>query len=191
VKNIVYLSRNPWNTMLALGMLGSFILFMVLSSMLLLRSQSSDYSAIQLPVLFYISTGMLVISSFTLWLTWYAFAKERFLAYRFWLSSTIIVGSVFLVLQLMGWQQLFASGIGWNNIAGAFLYVLSGLHAAHILGGMVWLLILYSDTLRQEDYVANFLYRLNPLIVIRMRLACWYWHFVDVLWLYLFWLMAG
>ena len=107
-----------------------------------------------------------------------AFKKYNQNAYRIWLFITFILGSTFLIGQYMGWQQLDRGGIHLNgNPSGSFVYVISGAHAAHILGGVI---ILFISLLR-----ALFM-RFNPNRLVNVQIMATYWHFVDVLWIYLF-----
>ena len=78
----------------------------------------------------------------------------------------------------LGWLQLDAGGIHLDgNPSGSFLYVISGTHAAHILGGVI---ILFISVLRA------FFIRFNPNRLVNVQIMAMYWHFVDALWIYLF-----
>lgn len=172
--------------MLALGVSGSVILFLVLSLIFFLRTQAPDFKAFHLPLAFWLSTAILLMSSGTMYMLGRAFREEQFAQYRLYLLMTLGLSLAFLGLQYIGWKQLFSIGVGLGQISGAFMYLLSGLHAAHIIGGIVWLGIIGRETIEKPHYVDYFLMSLNPVMKTRIRLLGWYWHFMDGLWVYLF-----
>jgi cytochrome c oxidase subunit 3 len=93
-----------------------------------------------------------------------------------WLSFLLGVG--FLVGQYMGWQQLVASKVYFvGNPAESFVYVISGLHAAHIAAGLIIMLVALLGVYRKISPIKN---------VFRMELTSIFWHFIDILWIYLF-----
>jgi cytochrome c oxidase subunit 3 len=73
-----------------------------------------------------------------------------------------------------------------NNTAGAFLYVITGVHLLHILGGLFLLVITLVNAVRRTTYVDAFVYSVNPPNQLKLKLVTVYWHFVDALWVYLF-----
>ena len=186
MKPIIYIERNPWNTMLYLGLLGSFLMFFILSLIFFVRAGSPDFHSFQLPFPFFISTTIMLLSSLSMQFMINAFKKEDFKNYKLYLAFTAILSFLFLYFQWIGWQQMFAIDLKWNNIASAFLLILSGLHAAHIIGGVVWLGFIWYETLRRPGYVDHFILSMNPIMATRIKLIGYYWHFVDALWIYLF-----
>lgn len=120
-----------------------------------------------------------------------AFRSEQFDQYKNWLGFTLILGIIFAVCQFIGWLFLQQNGILLsNNPAGAFIYLLSGLHLAHIGMGLGALGYIFYDALKNANYVDGFIQSLNPVKQARLKLLTRYWHFVDVLWLYLFMLFV-
>src|SRR5690606_24593438 len=104
------------------------------------------------------------------------------------LRNTIILGFLFTILQVVGWFELKAKGIEFTGIpSGSFLYVLSGIHIFHLLGAMIFGLILYSQlTKSQYDGVRKLFLHAHPFEKMRVRLFTFYWHFMDSIWLILF-----
>ena len=97
----------------------------------------------------------------------------------FSLLLTLALGAIFVILQYNGFQWLWERGVHFEGSSGAgqFLYIIFGLHALHVAGGIIALLILF---LRQ--YIGRSrTYNSTPVEIITT-----YWHFVDVLWIYLF-----
>ena len=95
------------------------------------------------------------------------------------MAVTMILGVTFIALQWNGFMQLWNSGTQFTGVAGAgqFLYVIFGLHALHVLGGAVALLVMF---------IKAFFGRTKTYSSIGIEVMATYWHFVDVLWIYLF-----
>lgn len=127
-----------------------------------------------IPPLFYASTFVLALSSFLLHRGW---QRQDGGVQRTWLGPGIGSGVLFLVLQGVAWVQLYTSG--WDFIQSrkaAFLYLLTGLHAAHLVGGLLFLLYVWRTYARRgRDLHESALY---------------FWHFLGVLWLYLLAIMV-
>jgi cytochrome c oxidase subunit 3 len=173
--------------MLGVTIVGIVLLFVSLSVLYLLRKSGSNWNTFKLPGIFWLSTVIIMGSSSTLYSAIQAFNKDKFASYKRLIGFTLILGTLFIVTQIAGWKQLFDTGIAMNNsVAGAFLYTLSGLHILHILGGIVYLAITYSSALKRVTYVDAFVYSVNPPTRLKLQLVSIYWHFIDVLWIYLF-----
>jgi cytochrome c oxidase subunit III len=99
-----------------------------------------------------------------------------------WLSTTIVLGMGFLAGQFMAWMELEARGFFVNtNPNSSFVYLLTAAHAVHLAGGMVALLWAGITALRHKPVEAR---------RIAIDVTAWYWHFMAVLWLYVFALLA-
>jgi cytochrome c oxidase subunit 3 len=97
--------------------------------------------------------------------------------YKRWLFLTTLLGIGFVFLQYFGFQELWENGITLTrNVSFSFLYIIVGLHALHVLGGVIALLIMYlkSFSRRRKNYNQIYIDLMNT-----------YWHFVDLLWVYL------
>jgi len=179
--------QNPYLWMVGLAMGSSGILFMFLLSMLLVRKFTTGLPPIPIPWAFYVSTGALSLSSALLLQARSYFRKEQYVLHTRLTLYTFALGLTFVLLQLMGWWQLYA----WHyllqdNPSAAFLYILSGLHILHMLvalGIMLWVLL---DSLKSKTYVDGYLQGFQPAKRTRLLLANWLWHFADILWLLLF-----
>ena len=154
------------------------MLFAAFSSALLIRRAATDWAPIALPGILWVSTAMLVASSATLEL-----ARGRRRAAS-WLSATLVLGLLFVFGQLLGWRQLAGAGVLVPTSPHAsFFYILTGLHAVHLLGGIVYLVVLNLRVLRPGADRAD-----GPRPDI--GLCATYWHFMGALWIYLFALLA-
>jgi len=150
------------------------------SAMVVREGTAPDWRHMTLPSLLYINTLALVASSVTL-----EAARQRVAAYARgiethisvpmrWLAATLALGLVFVAGQLVAWLQLRAAGLYLaSNPNSSFFYLFTGVHAAHVLGGLLGLSYVISKlrrgVLRRSTFAA----------------AAQYWHFMGLLWLYL------
>lgn len=179
--------REPFQFMLILGMVGSGLLFFFILFVFILKEIKNQQVSVPLPVAFWFSTFFIVFSSFTLNEATKAFKNDNFSRYRLGVSATYVASLLFLGTQLWGWNALFLRGITLaNHTGGSFVYILSGLHILHTLGGVIALSFALRDALRHRTYIDSFVYSVNPPNQLRLKLIAIYWHFIDVLWLVLF-----
>jgi cytochrome c oxidase subunit 3 len=146
------------------------------SSLIVRRGLSDDWVPIRIPGILWWNSAILVASSIAFELARRAMGSDpaRFRA-RLWVTA--LLGSLFLAGQVAGWRQLAAQGLFLaTNPASSFFYVLTATHGAHLIGGMVALLYLTLRALRNELGVR----RQSAL-----RATAVYWHFMDLLWVYL------
>lgn len=180
-ENAVY-NRNkihPQKFALLLSCASVVMLFAALTSAYVVRQAAGNWLEFPLPVIFLYSTLTLIVSSITLHFSYKSFLKGKPLLYRYLLFITFVLGILFIYLQYKGWMALVAMGVELGtNPSGSFLYVLSGLHAAHILGGLaaVFVAILHAFILP---------YEVTDKRKLRFEMTQIYWHFVDILWIYL------
>lgn len=158
--------------------IGSIIMmFGGLTSGYIVRKSQGDWETFKLPVEFYISTAAILVSSGTLMIALRSFKQRKMKLHRNMVSLTFILGIAFTVLQYYGFKELLG-GMKWaNNVAFQYLIVIVLVHALHILGGIVTLFILFLQTYSRKvkTYSSN-----------ALEIASTYWHFVDILWIYLF-----
>ncbi|MEQ8707304.1 MAG: cytochrome c oxidase subunit 3 [Phaeodactylibacter sp.] len=165
----------------ALGVACASILMMfaAFTSAYIVRQAAGNWLEFRLPNIFYINTLVILLSSATVHGSYLAFKRGKTQAYRVLLVITLILGLAFLALQYQGWLALTAIGVELTtNPSGSFVYVISGVHAAHILGGIAALVvaIIHAFALQHKVTAARKL---------RFEMTLIYWHFVDFLWVYL------
>jgi cytochrome c oxidase subunit III len=159
--------------------IGSIIMmFAGLTSAYIVKSNQANWQEIKTPNVFWYSTAALLLSSLTIQMALRSFKQREMASYRRLIALTVLLGVTFVALQSAGFQQLWNSGIQFTGVAGAgqFLYVIFGLHALHVLGGIVALIVI----LIKAFFGNTKIYGSTGLEV-----AATYWHFVDVLWIYL------
>jgi len=179
--------RPPQQFMLYLGFSGSSLVFLVFAILYTMLKGTPGWIAFYLPPIFWISTGLILASSLTLRLANLAFVNDKFSRYKWLMAATLGLGILFMITQIAGWRTMVQDGIVMNkSTAGAFLYIISGLHLIHVLGGIIFLSILLIQALKRTTYIDSFIYSVNPPNQLRLRLVTQYWHYVDILWMLLF-----
>lgn len=156
------------------------MMFGALTSAYIVRQAAGNWLEFRLPDLFVVSTVVILLSSVTIQISYNAYKNQKEILYKGGLFLSFILGISFLILQYNAWTALFNMGVDMKiNPSGSFLYVITGVHAAHILGGIAALIValLHAFTLPFE-YTKQ---RKS-----RFQLVLHYWHFVDLLWVYLF-----
>jgi len=99
-----------------------------------------------------------------------------------WLGITVVLGLGFLIGQWEAWQELAARGFYLaTSASSSFVYLLTGMHAAHLIGGIIALLYAAVTSLRDRPVEAR---------RIVVDVTAWYWHFMALLWIYIFGLIA-
>ncbi|MDX2304966.1 MAG: cytochrome c oxidase subunit 3 [Microscillaceae bacterium] len=178
--------REPFELMLWAGILGISLMFLVFTMVFVLRKETG-MADFKLPRVFWLSSLVIALSSFSIDQAGQAFKKESFRSYRFYLLLTLVLGGLFVLLQFLGWSKMIQQGISFkNSFVGSFIYLISGIHILHLAGGVLCLLLIFMDSLKNLSYVDSFVYSVNPPNRLRLRLVSIYWHFVDGLWIYLF-----
>jgi Heme/copper-type cytochrome/quinol oxidase, subunit 3 len=170
---------HPLKFALWIGMASITMMFAAFTSAYIVRQSAGNWLEFDLPNIFFVSTLVLLISSVTLHTSYKFFVRGSEQRYKLFLILSFILGIAFLILQYRGWLDLFSIGIDLKgNPSGSFIYVLTGVHALHVIGGLaaltVGVLLAYSRPFRvTERRKVNF------------DLTLQYWHFVDLLWVYL------
>ncbi|OWY24192.1 cytochrome oxidase subunit III [Sphingobacteriales bacterium UPWRP_1] len=177
---------HPKKFALWLGIGTVIMMFAGFTSAFIVRRAAGNWVEFELPPLFYMSTLVIAMSSIALFFAQRAFKANHRLQYRNLLGLTFTGGIAFIVLQYAAWMQLASYGILLRgNPSGSFVYVISGVHAAHVLGGVVLLGLFFVRALPKPDPVQELLSEINPERNLGIEMLSVYWHFVGILWLYL------
>ena len=158
------------------------------SAFIVKKGDAANWTTFTFPVHFYISTLLILMSSATMHFAYRAFKNNRLLDYKKLLLTTLVLGTGFIITQVLGWSRLVADGIILTEeVSGAFFYVISGTHAVHVLGGLVILMIsFFGIRAKLKNPVYDLTMDVSPKRKFRVELVATYWHFVDALWIYLF-----
>ena len=162
------------------------MMFTALSSAYIVRAAgASDWVVIRMPRLLWLSTSLIVLSSLCFELSRRALKRDDQQGYARWLMVTVGLGLGFLAAQFLAWRELVAQGIYLStNPHSAFFYLLTGLHAVHLLGGILALdyLLLHARRRRAPEEI-------GPKRAAAAGAVAIYWHFMGALWIYLFLLL--
>ena len=170
---------HPHKFALWVSMASIVMMFGALTSAYLVRMAQGNWLEYSVPGIFFWSTGILLLSSGTLHISYRSFTKGKAQLYRLLLVTTFLLGLTFVIMQYFGWQALYANGVPLDgNPAGSFFYVISGLHAAHVLGGIAAITVALLHAIGLK-------FRVTEKRKNRFELVLHYWHFVDLLWVYL------
>ena len=162
--------------------IGSIVMmFAGLTSAYIVKRSQANWALVEMPMIFWFSTGEILLSSLTIYMAQKAFGNREMRKYRQLLGITAALGVVFLILQIIGFasyeqQDIRLTGAG-SNASYSFLLAIASLHGVHVLGGVIALVVIYLRALstKSRNYSA-----------VPIDVAATYWHFVDLLWIYLF-----
>jgi cytochrome c oxidase subunit III len=157
------------------------MMFAALSSAYIILSAGEQRVRVAMPLMFFLSTGLIVLSSISFESAKRSLKLGRVSGYVRRIVLTLVIGLLFLAAQLMGWRELAAQGIYFaSHPHSSFFYFLTGVHGIHLLGGIVGLLYLVARTRPREKQIAA--ERMTTLTDV----VSLYWHAMDGLWLWVF-----
>lgn len=172
---------NPVKFTLWLFLVTVTMFFAAFTSAVVLRQGAANWLYFKIPITFTISTITIVLSSMTMQWAYYAAKKNEIAQNRIALWATLALGITFVVTQYLGFgalinENVFLAGKS-SNVAGSFFYVIVGLHALHVIGGILFLVF---------TLAAAYQYKVHSKNLLRINLCTTYWHFIGALWVYLF-----
>jgi heme/copper-type cytochrome/quinol oxidase subunit 3 len=126
------------------------------------------------------NTFILIGSSVTMVMAWASLKMNEWGKHRLYLLATFVLAAIFLVNKYFEYSAHFAAGEGpWHNTFLAIYFTMTGLHGLHILGGMIVMAYLFGPGAR--------MWKTNPeQFTNRVEYTGLYWHFVDLVWIFLF-----
>ena len=161
--------------------IGSMIMmFAGLTSAYIVKRSQANWVMVEIPWMFWLSTATILLSSLTMHLALKSFKERRMQAYRRFMVLTAILGIGFLVLQVAGFQAYRSMDIrlvgAGSNASHSFLLAIAGMHGLHVLGGVIALTFMAVKAIssRKRSYDS-----------VPVEVVATYWHFVDILWIYL------
>jgi cytochrome c oxidase subunit III len=173
------LSMHPKKFALWLFIASVIMLFAAWTSAFIVKRGDTGWAEIVLPNQFYVNTAIIVLSSITLVWASRAAKTNKIEQLKLSMATTTLLGIAFLVGQIFAYKELvelreFFTG---GNVSHSFIYVISGAHAVHVVGGVVYLLIACNAAYRN---------RITSTNMTLLEMCATYWHFLGVLWVYLF-----
>jgi cytochrome c oxidase subunit 3 len=172
------ISMHPKKFALWLFMVTVVMVFAGLTSAYIVRQAEGNWLDYELPAIFWINSGIVVLSSLFLHFAYLAAKKDNLSGVRVGMVLAVLFGISFLVGQWYSWVAMVDREVFFvGNPSGSFLYVFTGLHAVHLISGVIFLIIVL---------ISSFKYEVHSKSMISMEMATTYWHFLAGLWLYLF-----
>ena len=172
---------HPYKMLLWVGFGSIVMMFAGLTSAYIVKKSQANWLEFDLPNLFWFSTLVILVSSFTIQMAVKKAKAGEMAQYRGFLSVTAILGITFIILQLRGFQALELQNVALtgvrSNSAGSFLLVIAGLHLLHLVGGVIAIAVISLKARAAKSSTNQ---------VLSVELVASYWHFVDILWIYLF-----
>lgn len=168
--------------MLWFGMISLTMSFLGITSGYIVSKERADWlTDFQIPEAFYISLFIILFSSITFY-----FAKKYVIAQQkkqgmIFLIITFLLGIIFIILQFKGFSEIISSGYFFtgseSTITTSFIYLVVLLHLTHMLAALISVLVVIYNHYKQRYTIGN---------TVGIEIAATFWHFVDVLWIYLF-----
>ena len=172
------ISMHPKKFALWLFMVTVVMIFAALTSAYIVRQAEGNWLDYELPNIFWVTSGIVVLSSVFLHFAYISAKKDNISQLRIGMVGAVVLGLAFLVGQWYSWVALVDKEVFFvGNPAGSFLYVFTGLHALHLISGVIFLIIVLISTFR---------YKVHSQSMNTMEMATTYWHFLGGLWIYLF-----
>lgn len=179
-----YQSRTSrsYKLILLFAMVSMTMMFAGLTSAFVVSKSRVDWlKDFQLPMAFFVSTFVIIASSLTFHLAKKAIQKDQQKNTTMWLFATLVLGVAFVVLQFVGFGEIVSNGFYFtgpaSSITTTFLYIVTVMHLLHLAGGLISLLIIIYNHYKQKY---------NATQSLGIELGVMYWHFLDLLWVYLF-----
>lgn len=168
--------------MLWFGLLSLIMTFAGLTSAFIVSSSRPDWlNDFELPLPFFYSTLIIMLSSGTLLWAKAALKKNNSLQTTIGIIGTFVLGVLFIVCQILGFNEIIASGYNFtgptSNITMSYIYLIAVVHIAHVLAGLIGLTVVVFKQLKKTY---------TPSEKLGFDMAATFWHFIDLLWVYLF-----
>jgi cytochrome c oxidase subunit 3 len=184
-----YTGVHPQKFALWIGMGSMTMFFAALTSALLVKK--GDYQVwenFKIPTVFLFSTITIVMLSVVIHASLISYRKAKFKLFRTLLFFSFLLGCTFLTLQIVGWMKLAQMGMTLTGtISASFVYVISAAHGAHIVIGLLVMLVFLINAFRsRKDPIYELRDIINPKRQLNLELLVGFWHYIDIVWVYLY-----
>ena len=173
--------RKSAKPMLWVSMISMTMMFAGLTSAYVVSRKRYDWVSFDLPQAFYISTLLIVLSSITFMLAKFFMKKDNRTATTGTLIATFLLGIGFVLFQFQGFEELFSAGYVFageqSTVKSSFIYGITLAHIVHVIAGLIVLSVLIFNHLNKKYSSKD---------TLGLELGAIFWHFVDILWIYLF-----
>lgn len=184
MENINYkeeIKQKTSKPLLWIAMVSIVMFFAGLTSAVVVSQGGGSFLEVPMPSAFTISTFIIVASSLIFHYGLISIKKGNFAIAKVSVLATLILGFAFVVSQWMGWGYLYENGViavgSASTASSSFLYLLTALHIAHLIGGIISLLVVFVKLNRNKYSIEKYL---------GVQVSITYWHFLGGLWVYLY-----
>ena len=169
---------HPSKFVLWLMIVASVMLFAAFTSGYIVRRGEGNWLIFDLPKMFTYNTVTIVLSSITMQWAYLSAKKDNLPMLKTMLLATLVLGIAFSVGQWYAWVELVENKIFWaGNPSESFIYVISGVHLFHMLGGLIFVAVVIGKT---------FQFNVHKKTLLSINLCTTYWHFLGLVWVYLY-----
>lgn len=172
------LAMHPKKFALWLFMVTVVMIFAGFTSAHIVRQADGNWLEYDLPNMLWITSGIIILSSVFMHWALIAAKKNNVGQLKMAITVTFLLGLVFLAGQWMAWGQLVDAKVFFvGNPGGSFIYIFTGMHALHLISGVIYVLFILISSFRSRVHSKNLL---------NIEMCTTYWHFLGGLWIYLF-----
>jgi len=172
------IAMHPKKFALWLFIVSTVMVFAALTSAYIVRQAEGNWLEFDLPNMLFYSTIIIALSSVSMHWAYLSAKKDNLSALKLGMGITTALGVAFLLIQWYSWVALVDRDVYFvGNPSGSFLYVFTGLHALHLISGVIFLIIVLISSMR---------YQVHSKQMTRLEMCATYWHFLGGLWVYLF-----
>jgi cytochrome c oxidase subunit 3 len=174
-----------------LGLVSISMTFAGLTSYYIIYKAKETWSFFEMPSIFWLSTLIIGLSSMAIQMAHLANKKNKKSTLLLGMVLTLLLGIAFCISQWLGYRELMSKGIflsGSGN-GNSIFYVITGGHGLHLIGGLFFVLIATARAFllfKNNNISSTYLNKDSDKLLIRTDLITVYWHFLGILWLYLF-----
>jgi cytochrome c oxidase subunit III len=180
-EDLLIARRKSAKALLWIAIVSMIMFWAGLTSAYIVRQNAGNWLLFNVPETFMISTAVIILSSITFYYAQTSVKKNNSKGLVLGVLSTLVLGFVFMAFQYKGWGDLFNKGIvlggKYSNASGSFFLLFVLAHWAHLIGGIISLIIVLINSLRHKYTSEN---------ALGIELCGLYWHFLSILWVYLF-----
>ncbi len=167
--------------MLWFGIISLLMAFAGWTSAFIVSSSREDWlKDFDLPSAFFVSTVVIILSSISYHFAKISIEKEKGQVATVWLLTTLGLGIIFIILQFIGFSQLIGQGYYFtgptSSITMSYIFLIAVVHILHVVAGLISLIVVLYNHL-QHKY--------NAASMLGVELGVTFWHFLDMLWVYL------
>lgn len=168
----------PLEFLMWIFLVSVFMIFAGFTSGYIVRKGDGNWLSFALPTAFILSTALVLLSSLVMQWTYFQAKKNELGKVKTGLTLSLLLGLGFVGAQFLAYSQLVNIGLFLNgNPAVGFLYVITFVHALHVLSAIIALIVIFAQAFR---------YQVHSKKLLGIRLLTLYWHFLGFLWIYLY-----